>query len=105
MFNYSTLSLSQVKGAAPASSASTGQVVPNNFAAGQQVAGNPLAPLMNAQNAGAIGKHLHLGSVTRFISNLSSHLSTISPFHLFQVLLILSLKWESIRMIPITYKT
>ncbi|GAA5821270.1 hypothetical protein JCM11251_004544 [Rhodosporidiobolus azoricus] len=29
--------------------------VPSNFAAGQQVAGNPLAPLMNAQYAGAFG--------------------------------------------------
>ncbi|KWU44207.1 hypothetical protein RHOSPDRAFT_18417 [Rhodotorula sp. JG-1b] len=29
--------------------------VPSNFAAGQQVMGNPLAPLMNAQYAGALG--------------------------------------------------
>lgn len=49
----------QVKGAKPAppaagaSSAAAG--VPNTFAAGNQIAGNPLAPLLNAQNAGALG--------------------------------------------------
>ncbi|KAK4698862.1 UDP-N-acetylglucosamine/UDP-N-acetylgalactosamine diphosphorylase, partial [Phenoliferia sp. Uapishka_3] len=45
------------KPAAPAASsnspAATG--VPNTFAAGQQYAGNPLAPLLAAQNAGALG--------------------------------------------------
>ncbi|GAA6002239.1 hypothetical protein JCM10207_003141 [Rhodosporidiobolus poonsookiae] len=53
-----------VKGARPAGAASTSggargssesAGVPSNFAAGQQVAGNPLAPLMNAQYAGAFG--------------------------------------------------
>jgi ubiquilin len=29
--------------------------VPEQFSAGQQIAGNPLAPLLNAQNAGAFG--------------------------------------------------
>ncbi|KAK4058482.1 hypothetical protein OIO90_000644 [Microbotryomycetes sp. JL221] len=37
----------------PTSSAAAG--VPSNVAAGQQFMGNPLAPLMNAQNAGALG--------------------------------------------------
>ncbi|ORY74307.1 hypothetical protein BCR35DRAFT_306768 [Leucosporidium creatinivorum] len=48
-----------VKGARPAgpsgvpgTSAAAG--VPSSFGAGQQVMGNPLAPLMNAQNAGAL---------------------------------------------------
>lgn len=45
-----------VKGAAPTTNSEAAAVVPRNFAAGQQVAGNPLAPLMNAQNAGAVGK-------------------------------------------------
>ncbi|BGP38622.1 hypothetical protein JCM10450v2_002571 [Rhodotorula kratochvilovae] len=55
-----------VKGARPAgaATASTSSAarggseaagVPANFAAGQQVMGNPLAPLMNAQYAGALG--------------------------------------------------
>ncbi|BGO97108.1 hypothetical protein NBRC10513v2_002403 [Rhodotorula toruloides] len=55
-----------VKGARPAGAASTSSTpaarnsseaagVPSNFAAGQQVMGNPLAPLMNAQYAGALG--------------------------------------------------
>lgn len=50
--------LSQVKGAAPAAAPAT--VVPQNFAAGQQIAGNPLAPLLNAQNAGALGEFSYL---------------------------------------------
>ncbi|GAA6038882.1 hypothetical protein JCM8097_000550 [Rhodosporidiobolus ruineniae] len=53
-----------VKGARPAGAASTSAGntrsseaagVPSNFAAGQQIAGNPLAPLLNAQYAGALG--------------------------------------------------
>ncbi|GAA5936763.1 hypothetical protein JCM3775_000191 [Rhodotorula graminis] len=55
-----------VKGARPAGAAATGSTpaarlpseaagVPSNFAAGQQVMGNPLAPLMNAQYAGQLG--------------------------------------------------
>ncbi|GAA5967282.1 hypothetical protein JCM11641_000501 [Rhodosporidiobolus odoratus] len=53
-----------VKGARPAGAASASSTsagtseaagVPSNFAAGQQVMGNPLAPLMNAQYAGALG--------------------------------------------------
>lgn len=54
---------SQVKGARPAGPSGVPGTteaagVPRNFAAGQQVAGNPLAPLMNAQNAGALGKNI-----------------------------------------------
>ncbi|GAA6004717.1 ubiquitin family protein [Rhodotorula paludigena] len=53
-----------VKGARPAAAANAASAargpseaagVPSNFAAGQQVMGNPLAPLMNAQYAGALG--------------------------------------------------
>ncbi|TNY22760.1 hypothetical protein DMC30DRAFT_115571 [Rhodotorula diobovata] len=56
-----------VKGARPAGAAAAASTtpaargpseaagVPSNFAAGQQVMGNPLAPLMNAQYAGALG--------------------------------------------------
>ncbi|GAA6052362.1 hypothetical protein JCM3770_000205 [Rhodotorula araucariae] len=55
-----------VKGARPAGAAAASTAsaarggseaagVPANFAAGQQVMGNPLAPLMNAQYAGALG--------------------------------------------------
>ncbi|GAA5938435.1 uncharacterized protein JCM15063_000734 [Sporobolomyces koalae] len=55
---------SQVKGAKPAASSSTSPAsrgpseaagVPSTFGAGQQVMGNPLAPLMNAQYAGQLG--------------------------------------------------
>lgn len=38
----------------PGASGSAAIGVPENFAAGQQYAGNPLAPLLNAQNAGAL---------------------------------------------------
>lgn len=59
--------VTQVKGARPAGAAAAASTtpaargpseaagVPSNFAAGQQVMGNPLAPLMNAQYAGALG--------------------------------------------------
>lgn len=44
-----------VKGAKPAAvGTSAASTVPSSFAAGQQIAGNPLAPLLNAQNAGAL---------------------------------------------------
>lgn len=53
----------QVKGARPAGNTSTpasrgpseAAGVPSTFGAGQQVMGNPLAPLMNAQYAGQLG--------------------------------------------------
>ncbi|KAM0754784.1 ubiquitin-domain-containing protein [Meredithblackwellia eburnea MCA 4105] len=40
--------------AAPSSNSPAATGVPSNFAAGQQYAGNPLAPLLAAQNAGAV---------------------------------------------------
>lgn len=43
-----------VKGAKPAPPPSAAASVPSSFAAGNQIAGNPLAPLLNAQNAGAL---------------------------------------------------
>lgn len=57
----------QVKGAKPAGPSGVPGTteaagVPRNFAAGQQVAGNPLAPLMNAQNAGALGVYIRTKS-------------------------------------------
>jgi len=60
----SPVDVNQVKGARPAGSSSTTPAsrgpseaagVPSNFGAGQQVMGNPLAPLMNAQYAGQLG--------------------------------------------------
>lgn len=43
-----------VKGAKPVNSSAAASV-PSTFSAGQQIAGNPLAPLLAAQNAGALG--------------------------------------------------